>query len=221
MAQHGRKAQKKLAKKKAKRAEKRSQVSRLTTSSIESLLLSAVEWPILETLLPVNLWNQGIGNCIIARQLPNGRIAFANILLDTFCLGVKDAFVEIVSLGEYQNMRAEVDHVGRLKAVSPELFAKLVNDAIDYAADLGFQPHPDFAPAELLLEGIDTSACYEQFAFGKDGKPLYIQGPNDSPGRIAIIANKVQAAGGTVLTMLNSQFDEFDDADLEELDDED
>ena len=167
-------------------------------------------------MLPINLWEQGIGNCLIARQLPDGRIAFANFLVDTYCLGVKDAFCEIVSLGQYRNLKAEVDNVGRLKAVPPEQFAKFIFDAIDYAADIGFEPHRDFYPAELLLEGIDTSACTEQFEFGKDGKPFYIQGPNDSPSRAAAIMKKVQRDGGHYLISLGSSSDGMPD----ELDDE-
>lgn len=220
MSQHGNKAQKKLAKKKAKRAEKRSMALRDPDAWMENALRSAAGWPIVETLLPVNLWTQGIGNCIIARQLPDGRIAFANILVDTYCLGVKDAFCQIVSLLQYRTMKAEVERVGRMKATTPERFAKLIFDAIDYAAVIGFEPHPDFYPAELLLAGIDTSACTEQFEFGKDGKPLYIQGPRDSPARVATITAKVQAAGGHFVMMMGGPFDGMPDDLPDELDDE-
>ena len=187
---------------------------------MDNVLRSAAEWPIIETLLPVNLWNQGIGNCVIARQLPDGRVAFANILVDAFCLGVKDAFCKIVSLVQYRNLKAEVENVGRLKAVPPEQFAKFIFDAIDYAANIGFEPHRDFYPAELLLEGIDTSACTEQFEFGQNGKPFYIQGPNDSPSRVAAIMSRVQAVGGHFVMMVGRSSHGMPDELADEMDDE-
>ena len=196
MSQHGSREQKKLAKKKAKRNERRSVAPRRPDAWLEAAFRSAAEWPVLEALVPVNLWVEGMGALVIARQMPDGRVAFANFLVDTYCLGVKNAAYKIASPIEYRAMKAELNRVGRQRPVAPEMFAKLIADAVEYARAIGFEPHPDFDPAQLLLAGIDTSACTDRFEFGKVGKPFYVQGPHDSPARASAIAAKVQAAGG-------------------------
>jgi hypothetical protein len=108
-------------------------------------------------------------------------------LLDTYCLGVKDAYWRIESPVEYHELTADVHERTPIRKASAECVAKLVNGAVEYARSLGLPPHRDFRHAERLLAGINPSACTEEFTFGRNGKPLYIQGPHDSPARIAQI----------------------------------
>lgn len=203
MPRHGNRQQKKLAKKKAKRADKRSFLARRAHSGIELILRQAGEWPILEAMIPSNLWDQGMGQPIIARQMPDGRIAFAVFLLDTYCLGVKDAFYNILTPFQYRDFFDKLESVGSQEPISPESFAKLIDESVMYARSIGFEPHPDYNIARLLLAGIDPSLSSEQFEFGKDGKPFYVQGPNDSPGKATAIMAKVQAMGGHYMMVLD------------------
>jgi hypothetical protein len=120
-------------------------------------------------------------------------------------------------------MLAEVNRVGRMKPVPPERFARLVLDAVEYARRIGFYPHPDFNAARLLLAGIDPSGSVDEFEFGKDGKPFYVQGPNDSNAKAAAIAARVKAAGGNYVLVMDDptafglagadEFDPEDDGD--------
>ena len=63
----------------------------------------------------------------------------------------------------------------------------------------------------MLLVGIDPSLSTDRFEFGKDGKPFYVQGPNDSPGKAAAIMAKVKAAGGQSMIVFAEAPDYFDD----------
>jgi hypothetical protein len=56
------------------------------------------------------------------------------------------------------------------------LAQQIVFGAIGYARRLGLEPHADFAKAEGQLGDWDGVCDLE---FGKDGMPLYIQGPHD------------------------------------------
>ena len=38
--------------------------------------------------------------------------------------------------------------------------------------------------AKLILGGIDSGACTEEYEYGKDGKPLFLAGPHDSPAKL-------------------------------------
>jgi hypothetical protein len=199
MASSEARRQKQLAKKKAKREEKRSQLIRQSSDNPIIRLAAAASWPVMDALVPDDLWKQGIGTLVLSRRCPDGRVAFAGYLVDTYCLGAKNAYWKIAPESEYRNHLQKVRRVSRMVSVAPEYFAKVVNDAVEYAKSFGFPPHQDYGHARMLLEGIDASACSDTFEFGKDGKPFFINGPFDSEEKIKVIMQRVQQAGGNFL----------------------
>lgn len=48
------------------------------------------------------------------------------------------------------------------------------------AEGLGFHPHRDYLTTKGIFGSIDPSGCPEEFKFGKNGKPFYISGPNET-----------------------------------------
>ena len=142
------------------------------------------------------IFQEGLGSVVIARKLPNGRIAFGMFLVDAFCLGVKDADFNIVSREDFNDYIDRAAGLHGLPRDDPARARKLVEDAIAYARDLGFNPHRDFRDAEAIFGDIDTDECRESFVFGRDGKPLFVAGPYDSPGKIRRIMAKLKDACG-------------------------
>ena len=61
------------------------------------------------------------------------------------------------------------------------LAQRIVFGAIGYARGLGFEPHADFAKAAGHLGEWDGVCDLE---FGRDGMPMYIEGPRDDTWRI-------------------------------------
>jgi hypothetical protein len=193
--------QKQLAKKKAKRDQKRTQMARQSSENPLIRLAEAESWPIVDALVPETLWSRGIGQLILTRRLPDGRLALGNFLVDVFCLGVKNAYWKIISEWDFDVLKRRLEEMGPLHAATPEQFAKVVLGAVDYAQALGIPPHPDFRHAKLVLAGIDPSKCSDTFTFGKDGKPFYMNGPHDSPEKIKVITHKIRLAGGASMMM--------------------
>ena len=74
-----------------------------------------------------------------------------------------------------------------LEPYPPEYIRKLVEDAVEYARSIGFEPHADYQEAKAIFGDIDASACREEFQFGHEGKPFFISGPHDSPAKCARI----------------------------------
>lgn len=185
MAVDPRKRQKQLARKKAKhqsnKANKQTQALRAAGRALEA----AGTAPILHAFVSDNLWDQGLGYVILSRTLPGGQVAHANFMLDIFCLGVKDAYFDI---GTPEHYRATVlEGIGQrfnLVKIEPAAARKLVEGGVDYAASFGLSPHPDYAKAKRIFGDIDPSECEEEFEYGKDGHPLFIQGPYDSPEKV-------------------------------------
>jgi hypothetical protein len=196
MSKNEARRQKQLAKKKAKRVEKRTEIARQSSDNPLIRLAEAESWPIVDALVPESLWAQGIGQLLITRRLPDGRLAIANFLVDVFCLGVKNAYWNIISEWEFDKLKRKLEGMGPLHTVTPEQFAKLVYGAVDFAQAVGIVPHPEYRHAKLLLTGIDPSRCTDVFTYGRDGKPFFVNGPHDTPEKIKIIMHKIKLAGG-------------------------
>lgn len=180
--------QKKLQKKKARKAKKakaRKQKSGggglFAGVAEQSALLKTLNAPIYECWEPGSLEESGIGSVVVSRKSPSGDIAMAVFLVDAYCLGVKDAFVKLVNETEYQEMIEGMRLRGGLNSIHPTCARKLVESAIEWAGDLGFKPHKDYRAARRIFGDIDPAACPRSFEFGKEGNPLFVPGPHDSP----------------------------------------
>ena len=95
--------QKKPTKKNMKRNDKRT-----TGARLGALLSFSRDWaaasraPVVDVLAPCNLFELGIGHVWFSRRLPDDRYAMAGFLVDTFCLGVKNAFYNIMETHQYR-----------------------------------------------------------------------------------------------------------------------
>jgi hypothetical protein len=58
----------------------------------------------------------------------------------------------------------------------------VVFGAVAYARKLGFEPHPDFAGCVSHLGA--PWAGQSDITFGRNGRPTFIQGPNDNASRV-------------------------------------
>ena len=184
MALDARKRQQKLAKKAAKRkvvvATKKSLGEMGGLASRGRQVLPTASAPIHECLIPESLFDIGIGDVIVSRKMPNGFIGAAFFLVDVFCLGVKDAFYDVLSPAEYDFRLSGLQHE-TFRAIDPTCARKLVEGAEAYARDLGFTPHPDYQHARQIFGDLDATACPTRYVFGKDGKPFFMSGLYDTP----------------------------------------
>jgi hypothetical protein len=204
--------QKKLAKKKQKRG---ATVKKITPSMKKAKPYAS--YPIHECLIPNDLFISGIGELVVTRRIPNGDIAMSAFVIDVFCLGVKDAMFMVLPESEYEHRIK-----GRMSATGDRGFEKLhqtcakklLDGMVDYAKELGFTPHPDYKNANEIFGNIDASVCPVKYAYGKEGKPFYMNGPYESPADIERIINaltKECGRGGfnTLLRLTDGMDDDF------------
>lgn len=157
----------------------------------------AANAPIHESLVPANLFEQGIGNLVFSRSLPDGRMALAVFLLDVFCLGVKNAFFAIVARDEYAKRLSSWSAAENLQPMHPACFRKLVEGGVAYARELGFSPHVDYVVARRIFGDVEATACPTHFEYGHAGKPLYISGPHETATQVQTIVEQLQRHLGT------------------------
>ncbi len=156
-------------------------------------LEQAREYPFLGSWVMSDWEESGLTPIIVARQAPDGQVFYASILVDTFCLGVKDAFWRTnVPLKRFQEDLPEALH-DEAEEIDIDLAHELIYGAVEFASRYGFEPHPDFKLASLLLEPPEMHPPSKNLKFGKDGKPFFIAGPNDNAGQI--IARLERTAG--------------------------
>ena len=197
MAKDPRKRQKQQERRAAKRQAKHRQLARVKSAGLPERLSTAVQYPVLHSWVTNDLWTGGLGWVCLSRQLPNGQVAYAVFLVDRYCLGVKNAMAGIVGRFTYDNqivrkMRREAS----AKELTPAAARKLVEGAVAYAHALGLPPHPDYQTARLLFGDIDPAESTDEFEFGKDGKPFFVAGPNDTPDRCRRILRALEQSHG-------------------------
>lgn len=144
------------------------------------------EAPIHEIIVPVDIQQQnGMGYVIVSRLVSPGQIAVGVFLIDAYCLGVKNTFIKVLSLPEYDDLCQQMTRGHNYTwDKNPAYARKFVDHAVFYARDLGFGPGDDFNDTYIILEDIDSSTCSDKFTFGKNGKPFFMSGPNDTPAKI-------------------------------------
>jgi hypothetical protein len=144
------------------------------------------------------LFETGCGYLLISRSKSDGRGEAGFFLLDMFCLGVKEAgFQRFSDRSDLQeNLLDPLFGQDDPVPMTPPAARKLAQDAVAYSMGLGFSPATDYKKACRVFGGISTADCDEEFVFGKEGKPFYIQGPSESPGRSAQILRVLEARCG-------------------------
>jgi hypothetical protein len=138
--------------------------------------------PTHEALWPTNLFEIGIGWVIVARFKSAGQRVEAGVfLVDVCCRGVKLAHYESCDRRDYlERVRGHYQSDFPMAFVEPWCARKLVEQANQYARELGFLPHPDYKKAARVFGGLHAEQCSQNFTFGRNGKPFYVRGPRET-----------------------------------------
>ena len=135
---------------------------------------------VVEAWISSNLFEVGLGYVAVCRRKNNGECELGLFLLDVQCLGAKNADFQKLGASEIEGTLERLFQDCGKQNMSPACARKLVESAVAYARNLGLPPHEDYHRACRVFGGIDPAECVDVFTFGKEGKPLYIQGPHDS-----------------------------------------
>jgi hypothetical protein len=122
-------------------------------------------------------------------------VSACGYLVDVWCLGVKNC-----TGPKTMDRRKLPDFVSvffrtfsRPPVSAPlELAQNVVFGAVEYARGLGFEPHPDFAKCARQLGDWGGSS---DITFGRDGMPMYMQGPYDDTYTVMSILRKTVGDG--------------------------
>jgi hypothetical protein len=173
--------QKKLAKQKAKR--KARQQCSSSGGGSQLMLQQGLNAPLTDCMVYGNL-EDGMMTVSLFRNVSGGNGVVAGFCVDLYCLGVKDSFVNTVTRAKFNEL---MDRRTDSRPMPAEDAKKLIEEAVAFAESCGITPHRDYAKAMRYLHDVDSSESTATFNFGKDGKPLFVAGPNDTPARCEAI----------------------------------
>lgn len=138
---------------------------------------------------------EGVACVVVARRHRPQRVSVCGYLVDTHCLGVKNALgPEVMNErdlpGFLRMFFGAFDEVGPPMEAPLALARHLVCGAVDYARGLGFEPAADFEPAAGHLGAWQEASV---ITFGRDGMPFYVAGPYDDAD--AVMRSLARTAG--------------------------
>jgi len=218
--------------------EKRKKLNQSKSISPFATLAKVEQAPFTYCCINKSVFSGGMGNLLVSRAV-GSRVVFVVFLVDMYCLGIKNVVYKMCSRIELERIARERIFGGEpAQNLSPEEAKKLVVEAAAYAARYGLRPHEDYPKCLAIFDGVDASTCTREFTFGKDGKPLYINGPHDSSQFQQRVRETLERTAGPgnydYIAMLdertftiprqgetNDSFDEIDDEEFDDEDDED
>jgi hypothetical protein len=137
----------------------------------------------------------GLAQVLVARERGSDEVSVCGYLVDTYCLGVKNAVEPSIVAGRHLDAYVE-DFFGAYPEPPLPAPIDLVRDlalgAVEYGRTLGFDPHPDFYLAAPHLGRWEPPG---RITFGLDGKPFYQHGPYDDPTRVIRILDRTVGRG--------------------------
>jgi tetratricopeptide (TPR) repeat protein len=149
--------------------------------SDSELLKRSAEFPVYRAWASSDWQKEGLAQVLIARQLPNLKYIVGTYLVDTFCLGLKKTFYR--THFTYDDLMESLEQFhGNLDEISYENARSIILGGIEYAQQYGFEPHKDWNRSSVVIE--PDRSYVKEFSFGKNGMPLYIQGPHDNVTKI-------------------------------------
>jgi hypothetical protein len=136
----------------------------------------------------------GLLGVLIARE-HGSSVSACGYLVDVWCLGVKNCngpkTMDRRKLPEFVSSFFSAFSQPPMPAPL-EQARHVVFGAVDYARGMGFEPHPDFAKCAGHLGEWDGPS---DITFGREGMPMYIQGPHDDTFAIMATLRKTVGEG--------------------------
>jgi hypothetical protein len=175
-----------MALKRARKAQRRKQVvaqkrrAEVLEASLPARVLRAARAPVRHCFLTESVFDIGMGTLVLARGATPHHLAFSSFLIDAFCLGIKDVMFESVESEVFEIYMEAMDAGSPMVSVDPSDARKMLRDLAAWSQSIGFAPHRDFAAVEPIFGNVSADASDAVFRFGRDGKPVYIPGPNDT-----------------------------------------
>jgi hypothetical protein len=144
---------------------------------------------------PSQVGDSGVALVLAAERDGHGRLTMCSFLVDTWCLGVKNAMgPKRIHKRELEALRHQCYAPWRSHGIPIplELAQHVVLGAVEFGRALGFEAHRDFKRARFALGSWEGPSA---ITFGMDGKPHYVNGPYEDPQRVLATLERTVGRG--------------------------
>ena len=129
-------------------------------------------------IAPPDWQESGMAHVIVTRVRPSGNLVMASFLVDTFCLGVKDAgYHENMTPYDFEQYLDNYKNGMGLEEISYNEAHNIIYGAMAFAEEGGIKPSKEFDPAGYILEEDTDDIPLIEYDFGKNGKHFLIVNP--------------------------------------------
>lgn len=116
---------------------------------------------------------QGMASVFVLRRMPDGALAMAAFLIDTWCMGLKDAWGRLdISMKEFQEISEDRPEI-RFGRTDFETVQRLIAGSIRFARENGFRL-PRRYDRWVALAGVSAHGEADLGDFRRDGKLVYV-----------------------------------------------
>lgn len=130
-------------------------------------------------IAPPDWLESGMAHIVVTRVRPSGNLVMASFLVDTFCLGVKDAgYHENMTPSDFEEYLNNYRKGMGLEEISYNEAHNIIYGAIAFAEDGGIKPNKEFDPAGYILEEDTEDIPLIEYDFGKNGKHFLVVNPD-------------------------------------------
>ena len=169
-----------MAKKKTKKANSQPQHQ----SPEKYIRQKARTLPIGKCYITGDWQEQGLAQIVVTRLRPSGNLVVGYYLVDTFCLGVKDAICfSNMTKDEFDNLLKRLGQHNSLKEITYNEAHNIIFGAIAFAEEGGVEPAKEFNLAEYILEEDTDDIPLIEYEFGKEGKHFLVIASQQSDKR--------------------------------------
>lgn len=162
--------------------------------------------------------DRGNADVIVSRKRSDGNLAVGMFLVDTFCMGVKDALYNTdMSPEEFNDMVRHMEEEAGLEEISYNEAHNLIYGSIAFAEEGGIEPTKSFNLASYILEEDTDDIPLIEYEYGKDGKHfLVIYGNQIEKQALNQLHITLGEGNFNYIYDLGEQFDDGEDDDYED-----
>lgn len=130
-------------------------------------------------IAPPDWQESGMAHVIVTRVRPSGNLIMGAFLVDTFCLGVKDAgYHENMTPSDFEGYLNNYKRGMGLEEISYYEAHNIIYGAMAFAEEGGIKPTKEFDPAGYILEEDTENIPLIEYNFGKNGKHFLVINPD-------------------------------------------
>lgn len=148
--------------------------------------------PIYECLVNKGWEESKMADVVVARLHVNGNVTLGLYQVDLYCLGVKDTFYAFnIPIHEYRDKFTPSNGAFELEfdKIDYKLAHNIIFAGVDFATEIGFDPHKDFLKTtQYLLEEDGENVELVEVECGYNGMPAVVKGEENSKECLKIIA---------------------------------